>query len=225
MATNNVQTMRGKDYFEYLKRHYQKKEVIEHFDDFLKFSNTCNRLVLDCGCGIGYLSRRLELHGNEVIGMDINLHMLCYAKKKLRLGNPMLGSVYNIPIRGGSLDAIYFIDVAEHLKKPLRALKELYRVLKSDGELFLITPNGLYRKVMGNMIKDWGDPTHIHEFTWNELRELIWKSGFKVITGRAAGIPLINKLHFKVSRKIAVLAHTVFLPLASPSFWAKIRKG
>jgi len=219
---NHSDTMTKNEYFKRLKKHSEKKKVTSYFDEFLAFSDTHNCLVLDCGCGIGYLSQRLEFQGNEVISIDINRYMLRYAKKELKLGNPILASAYSIPFLSESFEAVYFIDVLEHLEKPLEALKEFYRVLKFGGRLLLITPNGLYRKIMPKAL--YFDPTHIHEFTWNELRNLIWKTGFNIVSSRVAEIPFLDMLHSKISSKVTTLAPKIFLPLAYPSFWLEMKK-
>jgi ubiquinone/menaquinone biosynthesis C-methylase UbiE len=46
----------------------------------------------------------------------------------------------NLPIENETFDVILCTQVLEHLQKPIASLKELCRVLKSDGYLFLTAP-------------------------------------------------------------------------------------
>lgn len=219
----HVKIMKNIEYFEKLKRHYERRDVIEYFNDFLIFSRTNSLLILDCGSGIGYLSKTLTLCGKQVISIDINSYMLRYAKKELRLSDVICGSACNVPIRDAVVDAIFFIDVIEHLDEPLEGLKELKRVLKPEGSFFLVTPNGLYRKITSRLLMQLLGPTHVHEFTWKEICELVRKAGLRISRSRSAGIPLLNKLSFKASRRVAKYLFFL-LPLSSPSFWIELRK-
>jgi len=198
-----------------------KKEVIEYAHDFLKFSDIRNQFVLDAGCGIGFLSRQLELYGNNVISVDINRVMLCYGKSRFKLHNLLRCSVNHLPFKNKILDAVFLLDVIEHLESPFEVLMEIYRVLNSKGKLFLITPNRLMVKItLGKA----GDPWDVRELLWGELKRLMEAAGYKIIRARAAGLPILNKIHFGISRRIANRLGRAVMPIASPSFWLTLEK-
>jgi len=46
----------------------------------------------------------------------------------------------NMPIEDATFDAVLCTQVLEHLKKPMESVKEMYRVLKPGGYLFLTVP-------------------------------------------------------------------------------------
>lgn len=48
--------------------------------------------------------------------------------------------IYNIPVKDKSFDYILCTEVLEHLKRPHLAFKEFSRILKSGGELFIVSP-------------------------------------------------------------------------------------
>jgi len=50
----------------------------------------------------------------------------------------------NPAIPGGPFDAIYFMDVIEHLKNPVKALENIRALMANDGMLIIHTPN-VYR--------------------------------------------------------------------------------
>lgn len=58
-----------------------------------------------------------------------------------RTGADVVGDIHNIPLQDGSIDAIICSSVLEHVKDPIRAAKEMHRILRKDGKLFLYVPS------------------------------------------------------------------------------------
>ncbi|MBN2310505.1 MAG: class I SAM-dependent methyltransferase [Candidatus Hydrogenedentes bacterium] len=96
--------------------------------------------ILDVGCGPGVQLQYLAA-SNRLVGVDISAHALRRAS-----GNGYLccqGDLDGraLPFRDGSFDIVVCTDVFEHLFQPLALLKEIRRVLKSEGVAFLSVPN------------------------------------------------------------------------------------
>ncbi|MDP3765571.1 MAG: methyltransferase domain-containing protein [Nanoarchaeota archaeon] len=89
--------------------------------------------VLEVGCGTGLIQNKLK----GVVGVDITLSML--EKNK---NDAVCADAHSIPFKDGIFDAVYSIDVIEHVKNPGKMVDECRRVLKKNGTLVLITPNG-----------------------------------------------------------------------------------
>ena len=53
----------------------------------------------------------------------------------------IVGDIHNIPLPGGSIDAVICHSVLEHVHNPIRAMEEVYRVLKPGGKIFLHVPS------------------------------------------------------------------------------------
>lgn len=226
MQIHNGQMM-SQSYFADVEGMHKRKQNLESLEDFIRFANVHGRAVLDAGCGIGLLSKRLGLDKNQVVGIDINLHMLQYSKNEIKFGDILRASIYEIPIKSKEFDCVFLSNVMEHLERPLEALKEIRRMLKPSGVLFLSTPNGaLYnlKKLVGKVYKRAMDRTHIHEFIWKELRTLVEKGGFQIVEVQSSGVPVVNKMHHKASRKIAHGVGKRLFPWISSSFWLKLRK-
>lgn len=51
-----------------------------------------------------------------------------------------IGPLHNMPINDNSFDAILCTQVLEHLEWPRESVKEMYRVLKPDGKLYITVP-------------------------------------------------------------------------------------
>lgn len=96
--------------------------------------------ILDLGCGDGRLSKELVKQGHIVTGIDSNEQALQNARKNgLRVVNTDIEK--ELPIETASFDAVLLLDVLEHLYDQENILKEIYRVLKENGSLYIAYPN------------------------------------------------------------------------------------
>jgi len=56
--------------------------------------------------------------------------------------NPdIVADIHNIPLENESVDAIICASVLEHVENPFLAVKEMYRILKPGGKLFVYVPS------------------------------------------------------------------------------------
>lgn len=82
-----------------------------------------------------------------------------------------ISDIYLLPIKNSCVDAILFTQVLEHVKYPFQVVKELFRILKPRGKLFLTAPQG------------WGihqPPYDYFRFTYYGLKFLFEDAGFKI---------------------------------------------
>ncbi|MEU6083103.1 class I SAM-dependent methyltransferase [Streptomyces sp. NPDC047108] len=103
--------------------------------------------VLDAGCGTGRALPALrEAVGpaGTVLGADLTPEMLHAAVRAGRDHNAALAlaDVVRLPLREGSLDAVFAAGLVAHLPDPGEGLRELARVVRPDGWLALFHPIG-----------------------------------------------------------------------------------
>jgi len=127
-------------------------------------------LVLDFGCGDGYLSYRLAKKGHRVIGCDISLTSLRLAINQINKQNDSINITFirsseNLPFPKETFDFVVLADVIEHIPQPHEVLFNLYQVLKPGGKLLLSTPS----RIKG---RTW-DKHHYKEYSKSELEDLI----------------------------------------------------
>jgi SAM-dependent methyltransferase len=137
------------------------------------------------------------------------------------------------PIEDGRFDMAVMTEVIEHLREyPVRSLAETRRILRTDGRLYLTTPNQAYilkrlRLFAGRNVQtplyDWigGMPhaRHAREYLVSELRELVEAAGFEVvwIGGRHFHVQSGNQRWVAASGKKALGRLAATRPTLGPS--------
>jgi len=109
--------------------------------------------LLDNGCGIGLLFDKIA--SGQVVGLDISREMLKYASKysdKLILGNSQ-----KLPLKDDCFDVVFCRSLLHHLPQPQLAVKEMYRVLKPEGEVVIVDTNRSLLSALPRIIANRGE--------------------------------------------------------------------
>ena len=93
--------------------------------------------ALDLPCGPGLASEALRRLGFEVTAADLDEQV--FAGSEIRFEKVDLD--LPLPFSDASFELVHCGDGIEHLESPIRALRELARVLAPGGSLLLTTPN------------------------------------------------------------------------------------
>jgi len=102
--------------------------------------------LLDCGCGPGTITRGLaaRVAPGEAVGVDLEASQLELARKEPN-SPPNLryvqAGVYELPFPDGHFDAVFAHALFEHIAEPVRAAREIRRVLKPGGVAGLCSPD------------------------------------------------------------------------------------
>ncbi len=119
-----------------------------------KLGPVAGRRILEVACGRGGFVRELAQAGARVTGCDFSGAALRVGAGKLnrlavnRDAPPLVqGDAQNLPFAGDSFDVVVSCETIEHVPDPWAALREMYRVTRPGGRLFLTTPN--YSNFMG----------------------------------------------------------------------------
>ena len=98
------------------------------------------RMVLDLGCGGGFMSEALASRGADVVGVDPSYGAIAIATRHAASQGLairyLVGSGEDIPLASGSVDCVVCVDVLEHVRSLDHVLDEIRRVLRPGG-LFL----------------------------------------------------------------------------------------
>lgn len=101
--------------------------------------------IVDFGCGPGsFVEYASKLVGNsgKVYAVDVHPLAIKAVKEKAKskgLENviPVLATGYPVDINSHSVDVIYALDMFHHIRDTAGFLKELHRLLKPNGTLFI----------------------------------------------------------------------------------------
>jgi len=129
--------------------------------------------VLDCGCGVGILAKRLSHAGINVVGFDINPELVFQAAFNNSDGGFFVGHIEHLPFRSGTLSGITAADVIEHLPEVKRGLGELARALVPGGKVVITTPNHNFERIFRLLGVAQVDIGHYRTFSRAELEAML----------------------------------------------------
>jgi len=133
-----------------------------------------NLKILDVGCGAGYTTFTLTKFGN-VYGMDYSFQALKYSNKR-GLDKVLKSSVYALPFQTNTFDVITMFDSLEHMANDLEVLKELKRILKKDGMIFISVPAFQFLWSIHDVVL-----SHFRRYNSKSLASVLIRAGFKNI--------------------------------------------
>lgn len=135
--------------------------------------------VLDAGCAYGLMLKKFPLSWQK-FGLDISDYAIGVAKKKVPEALFFSRSIDgDLPFEENFFDLVLLNDVLEHLKNPEIALRNIYKILKRGGILYITTPNlNFVRKILLSRIDK--AEHHISMFSHSRLKALIVFLGFSI---------------------------------------------
>lgn len=197
MKNNNLY---NNDYVEI----YKKKKKEGRLDRLKSYFNLQkDDVVLDLGCGSGFL---LDLIKNDVksyVGIDLSQEFIAESKithKKNTESFFCESSKEHASKYKNHYNKIFLMDVTEHLddETMVGVINDCYKMLKNNGQIIIHTPNGLY---FLELLKHYGiikqTTGHIAIRAFSQYKELIKKSRFSTISVRYINhyINLLKPLH------------------------------
>jgi 2-polyprenyl-3-methyl-5-hydroxy-6-metoxy-1,4-benzoquinol methylase len=162
------------------------------------------RRVLEIGCGRGGFSRWLasaDPPPAEVCAADFSEAAVRRGEAAARAAPPTparlvwsVGDIQAIDHPAASFDTVFSCETIEHVPDPRRAVRELARVLRPGGRLFLTTPNylsltGLYRlyvTLSGRTFTECGQPINNLTMLTTNVNWVI-RAGLRVTAVDGAG--------------------------------------
>ena len=152
-----------------------------------KYLNPSDR-ILDYGCGPGFLLHALLDAGFAAAGADISVDVIGRNGPALGSRKNLLGlfAIEELVERGRTFDAIFLVEVVEHLYDDALAatLRNCRILLRPGGRLFVTTPNDerledsiVYCPVSNVTFHRW---QHVRSWNSTTLPQALRDHGFKV---------------------------------------------
>ncbi len=128
---------------EYFEAISEKRNKLEPFiADYAQFNRWEGKGVLEVGCGAGSDLLRFAKAGSLITGVDLSSHSASLAKTRLRFyncqGNVLIADAEQLPFKAGSFDLVYSWGVLHHTPDTEQAIKEVYRVTRTGGEVCIM---------------------------------------------------------------------------------------
>lgn len=99
-------------------------------------------IILDVGCGSGYIGKTVSMLCNQFIGIDLSSKNVKIAKQSVyENGQYIICDILHLPIKPETSDVIVCSEVLEHVPNYEKAIEEFSRVSRNYGDLIITTPN------------------------------------------------------------------------------------
>ena len=177
------------------------------FIDFLALADA--RSILEIGSGLGILTEQVAdlVPDREVWGIEYSPEQLAAARARRRPNLHFIqGDAHRLPFKDERFDVVYCRYVLEHVANPLHVLREMHRVLKPEGKVF-IEENNILVLVL------YPDCPHF-DAVWRQFARLQEQLGGDALIGKKL-LPLLKTAGFQ---RIALsVAPEICLLYTSPS--------
>jgi SAM-dependent methyltransferase len=166
-----------------------RRAILESFLESIKsqIENQKSK-ILDVGCGTGANLEMLKQFG-EAEGVDVSDDALEFCRLKgLKVHK---GLAESLPFADESFDLVTALDVVEHLDDDIAGLKEMNRVLKSDGKTLIFVPAFMWLWGVQDDISN-----HRIRYTREQIVERLNAAGFVIERATYANITFFLPILF-----------------------------
>ncbi|MES2431963.1 MAG: class I SAM-dependent methyltransferase [Bacteroidota bacterium] len=181
-----------------LERKYSRQTVS------LKIPATA-KLLLDVGCGDGWVAKTFLPKNKKVISMDISTANPIRVLKENPSENhaAVVADVFHLPFKQNTFDAIIASEVIEHVYDPKLFIEKLVSVLKPGGTLIMATRYN--ETIIYHLCVHCNKPTpanaHLHSFNEKNIGQYFPQTGItwnseKLINNYALKLRIYNLLKF-----------------------------
>jgi len=191
-----------------LQRYWHKRR----FGEVKKLIDKVDGEILDVGSADGMFSKIIfdKSGAKKLIGIEAVKTSVAWAKKHWQNKGLMefrVGDAHKLPFKANTFDAIFCLEVLEHVNSPERVLREFMRVMKKGGYGILLVPSdsNLFQLVWFLWLHYyprgwvWRD-THIQTYRNNYLPKICRKVGFAVEQDKKFNLGMLHVV--KVRKKI-----------------------
>lgn len=131
--------------------------------------------VCDMGCGVGYVTQRMNLAGHETTGVTNSQFQYDYAVKHFPETRFLLCDMTETPLPGNTFDAVQWMESIGYVEHE-KAFSEACRILKAGGKA---------------VVKDWGAIKDT-SFVWDSWPYRFVSAGEMIKRAEVPGLRLVK---------------------------------
>jgi 2-polyprenyl-3-methyl-5-hydroxy-6-metoxy-1,4-benzoquinol methylase len=137
--------------------------------------------ILDYGCGTGAFLNEMKLNGWQTYGIEPDAG--ARAKAEQLIGNAVGLPSELLNLTTGTYDVVTMWHVLEHVHDLNGTIKEVKRLLKPEGKLFVAVPNhqSFDAQHYGSFWAAYDVPRHLHHFSPDTMKSLMERQKRNVV--------------------------------------------
>lgn len=187
------------------QRYWHKRR----FEEVSKVINKVDGKILDVGCNDGTFSKVIldKSDADRLIGMDVLKKTVDWANSHWKHTGKMkfiVADAHKLPFKVQTFDAVFVLEVLEHVFDPVKVLNEVKRVLNKNGyAVFLVPSDSVLFKIIWFIWlkfyprgKVWRE-THIQTYRGNFLTKISKKVGFKILVDKKFLLGMLHLIKVK----------------------------
>jgi len=163
--------------------------------------------VLDVGSADGVFSQVIlkKTRAGKLIGIDVIRDFVDWANKHFKNNKKIHFRVMDaddLKFKNDTFEAIFAMEMLEHVVDPQKVLAQLRRVTKKRGYLMFLIPTDsllfrviwyIWTKTRGKIWKD----THLQTYRKDSLEKLCKKAGFQIDEVRTFNLGMLKAIRLK----------------------------
>jgi ubiquinone/menaquinone biosynthesis C-methylase UbiE len=175
--------------FEFLMMNNPLRRLIQEHYEIKKFLDIPDSIegkkVLEIGCGNGFGTKLINKYfqPKKIIGIDLDEKMIDKAiKNRLKNADFQVGDATKLQIKSLSIDAVFDFGAIHHIPNWKDCLNEIYRVLKSGGQIFIEDLSiDTFNMPFGLFMRKLTHHPYKNMYKYSEFANHFEEVGFKII--------------------------------------------
>ncbi len=170
----------------YTRRRWRRVQKSRHqlLDALNHVEPAAGDAALDIGCSMGYVLEAARALGLEPVGTDVSEFAARFCRE--HGFEARQGSMTALPFAAARFAVVTMKHVLEHTPDPRAALREVRRVLRPGGALFIAVPDPRYGRAVRNPLRSrhYGprrSKQHFIYYTPGTLARLLAEEGFRTV--------------------------------------------
>ncbi|MDH5721462.1 MAG: class I SAM-dependent methyltransferase [Spirochaetia bacterium] len=159
------------------KKHFwfisRLERIIGVFNNYISIENS----ILEIGCGTAMIAQALKEKGYNIDISDLHRKSLQYAKQK-GIEKRYQFNLFNAPFES-EYDVIAMFDVFEHIDDDIKAMKNIFKILKPEGWIILTVPAHMFLWNREDRISH-----HKRRYNKKRLKAILKQAGFQIVYSR-----------------------------------------